>query len=158
MRVFRIARDLDGTLAAEIDVYLDRIDDEIKRREAVIIPIREGAASIAASVVLNGSSRHEFLVDTGATLTAISQQMATDLGYRLGPQLRWVRVRTANGVVEAPIVVMNSVSIEGCTVDNLEAIALPHTSPELGLLGLNFLNHFKYTVDNKRRELRLERR
>ena len=158
VRVFRIARDLDGTLAAEIDVYLDRIDDEIKRREAVIIPIREGAASIAASVVLNGSSRHEFLVDTGATLTAISQQMATDLGYRLGPQLRWVRVRTANGVVEAPIVVLNSVSIEGFTVDNLEAIALPHTSPELGLLGLNFLNHFKYTVDNKRRELRLERR
>jgi clan AA aspartic protease (TIGR02281 family) len=158
LRVFRIARQLEGSLAAEIDIYLDRIDDEIKRREAVIIPIREGASSITADVVLNGRASHEFLVDTGATLTAISQQIAIDLGYRLGPQLRWVRVRTANGVVEAPIVVLNSVSIQGFTVDNLEAIALPNTSSSLGLLGLNFLNHFKYTVDNKRRELRLERR
>lgn len=157
-RVFQIAKGLDVSLAREVDLYLEKIDDELKRREAVIIPIREGARSIRAPVVVNGGSRFEFLVDTGASLTAISQDMARELGYRIGPQLRWIRVRTANGVVEAPIVVLESLSIQGFTVENVEAIALPRHGSKAGLLGLNFLNHFKYTVDANRGELRLQPR
>jgi predicted aspartyl protease len=53
-----------------------------------------------------------------------------------------------------------SISLQGYAVHNLPVIVLPDSkgrSLNLNLLGLNFLNYFKYSVDSTRGEFRLER-
>ncbi|MBI4583503.1 MAG: TIGR02281 family clan AA aspartic protease [Planctomycetes bacterium] len=158
VRYFQAARQLDPALTTDVQLYLEKIDDAIKRKEAVIIPIPERATSLGTDVVLNGAAAYRFLIDTGASMTAISSDIAAALGYRQGQEQEWVTVRTANGVIQAPVVLLDSLSIQGFYVRNLKALILPNHVTTTGLVGLNYLNHFKYTVDAGKKEFRLERK
>jgi len=159
VHVYGIARGLDPGLGSEIDAAIDKIQDALSRREALIIPIPQGATTIQTDALINGQTSFRFIIDTGATYTSISQSMADALGYRLGPNTETVRVGTASGVETVPVVILDSVNIQGYAVRNLRAIVLPPRSQaELGLLGLNYLDHFRYTVDAGRKEFRLEKR
>ena len=80
--------------------------------------------------------------------------MIEQLGYDLR-NAQFVRVRTAAGLIDAPIVHIASLDVEGYVVRNLQVLVLPDSTPPL--LGLNFLKYFRYTVDATRREFRLER-
>jgi clan AA aspartic protease (TIGR02281 family) len=85
--------------------------------------------------------------------------MALEMGYALSPDLEHVTIGTANGTILAPVVLLESVNLHGYAVRNIKAIVLPaKSSARIGLLGLNFLDHFRYSVDAGRREFRLERR
>ncbi len=159
IHVYGLARGLDPGLGSEIDGALEKIQDALSRREALIIPIPQGATTIQTDALINGQTSYRFIIDTGATYTSISQPMADALGYRIGPNTETVTVGTANGVVSVAVVILDSVNVQGYAVRNLKAIILPARSQaELGLLGLNYLDHFRYTVDAGRKEFRLEKR
>lgn len=155
VRLLLRARELDSTLATTIESLLDRIDDSLRRRNAVIIPIPANGRSLRTSVMLDGREKFDFIIDTGATYTAIPSSMAEQLGYELRRVPR-VNVRTAGGVIAAPLIQMSSVDVGGYVVRNIRVLVLP-SHLRAGLLGLNFLNHFKYSVDAQRSEFRLER-
>ena len=155
-QVLERARELDPAVEGTVDVLLARIDDALRRRDAVIIPI-SSSRSLKATCMIDGRKQQEFIVDTGATYTAIPADTATQLGYDLRDAPR-VTVRTANGLIAVPRIRLQSVSLEGYSVRNLTALALPtNLGPRSGLLGLNFLNHFRFSVDAQRGEFRLER-
>ena len=157
IRLLEEAKQLDSALAQQSDVLLGRIDDILSSREAVVIPIPEGAPSISAKMLLDGRMEETFVIDTGATYTAISETLARRLGYAFERGER-INVTTAAGRMQVRRIRLVSVSLQGYAVHNLPVIVLPDSKGRsLNLLGLNFLNYFKYSVDSTRGEFRLER-
>ncbi len=157
IRLLEEAKELDSALSQRSDAQLGKIDDILSNREAVVIPIPAGASSIRTKIVLDGRIEAEFVIDTGATYTAISETLARSLGYAFERGER-VTVLTAAGRMQVRRIRLVSVSLRGYAVHNLEVIVLPESGGRsINLLGLNFLNYFKYSVDSTRGEFRLER-
>ena len=156
-RLLQDAKGLDPALREASQALLDRIDDALKRRDAVIIPIPRGSRSIRTEAVLDGTRTYPFIVDTGATYTTVPADIAQALGYDLSRATQ-INVSTAGGVLSVPLIQVQSVSLGGYAVRNLEVCVIPSgLGPDFGLLGLNFLKHFKYSMDSARNEFRLER-
>jgi len=96
-------------------------------------------------VKLNGRVSAPFLVDTGASYVLVPQSVADEAGLKVGPDTRKMRFATANGVVEQPIVMLESVELGDARADDVPASISP--SLPVGLLGLSFFNHFTYQID-----------
>ena len=94
------------------------------------------------------------LVDTGASMVALSAAVATELGidYQRGTR---VRLGTANGTISAWNVKLDSVRIGEVTVFGIDAVVLPEAMPYV-LLGNSYLGRFQMTRDND--QLLLSRR
>lgn len=156
VRLLEQARGLDARFADVIDALLAKIRDALRPRDSVVIPMTS-SNSIRARAVVDGRVELNFIIDTGATYTAIPESVAINLDYdvRRAPK---VPVRTAGGAMKVPLIQMQSVNLGGYIVRNLKVLALPDDlAPGVNLLGLNYLNHFKYSVDARKREFRLER-
>jgi clan AA aspartic protease (TIGR02281 family) len=148
---------ISPSLKESAESLLARVDDAVKRREAVIVPIAPGSRSIRTRAVLDGGKEFTFIIDTGATYTTIPSSLAQELGYTVGPPQ--YAIATAAGIISVPMIRIQSLSLGGYSVHNLDVLVLPtEIGPDVGLLGLNFLNNFKYGVDSARSEFRLERR
>ena len=157
IRLLEEAKQFDSSLAQQADILLGRIDDILSSRGAVVIPIPEGALSLRAKIAIDGRLEENFIIDTGASYTAISESLARKLGYAYERGER-VNVTTANGRMQVRRIRLGSVSLQGYAVHNLPVIVLPDTTGRsLNLLGLNFLNNFRYSVDSNKGEFRLER-
>lgn len=99
----------------------------------------DAAGHFLANGLVNGKPVR-FLVDTGATTVALSRPDAERLGidYQRGtPTLS----ETANGLGRGWRVTLDSVSIGGTTVHDVQA-DVTDSSMSVGLLGMTFLNHF----------------
>ena len=81
-----------------------------------------------------------FLVDTGATIVAMNSNQALSLGldYQQG---RVARVETAGGVINAHQVFVDTVTVGGISVTNVEVAVLEGAHPKDILLGMSFLKH-----------------
>jgi clan AA aspartic protease (TIGR02281 family) len=150
-------KELDPSLAESAQLLLDKIDDALKRRDAVVIPIPPGSRAIRTEAVIDAVRACPFIIDTGATYTSIPWDVALALGYDLASARR-LDVSTAAGPIASPLIQVQSINLEGYSVRNIEVLVLPPgAGTGAGLLGLNFLKHFKYGVDSRRGEFRLER-
>jgi clan AA aspartic protease (TIGR02281 family) len=156
-RLLDEVRRLDAGLRPAAETILARIDDALKRRDAVIIPIAPEGRSYRTQAVVDGRGSYTFIIDTGATYTTLPSQVAAELGYDTS-RAQQIQLSTAGGVISAPLLQIHSLDVGGYSVRNLQVVVLPPgVGPAEGLLGLNFLKHFKYTVDASRSEFRLER-
>jgi aspartyl protease family protein len=83
-----------------------------------------------------------FLVDTGATLTAVSVPLAqrAELKARTGGVP--VRISTANGTVSAELTTINSLRFGNVKAGGLDAVIAPNIG-ETNVLGMNFLSRLK---------------
>lgn len=82
----------------------------------------------------------KFLVDTGATFVTFSGAKARRLGvdYTKGQRSS---AQTAASVVNTWLVKLESVSIGGIEIRNIDAMVIPGDHPKEVLLGNSFLNH-----------------
>jgi aspartyl protease family protein len=96
----------------------------------------------------------QFMVDTGASLVAMSQAQADSLGivYRDKPM---GFAQTANGTVGVHMVTLDSVRIGGALVANVPAMILAAPMDHV-LLGNSFLTRFQMRREND--VMRLEKR
>jgi len=89
------------------------------------------------------------VLDTGASLTILATDIMARLGYDpANPALDRQRIVTGSGVEYAPRTRVRSTTAIGQMVANLDVLC-HDLSPESGvdgLLGLNFLRHFKLTI------------
>lgn len=120
-----------------------------------------GGAALIVPVHINGSGPFDFVLDTGATITCVDEQLSAQLSL---PAVRGV-IGTAAGVGgqgELSLVEIDSLSMGGVSAHGLEAcvINLEHLSGmglELdGLIGLNVLREFRVTLDFERSIVTLE--
>lgn len=90
-----------------------------------------------ARVTLNGHETR-MLVDTGATLTALSPQTAQRAGIAPATGAPPIYARTANGVVQARPASIDELVIGGATASNLK-VAISPALNGVDILGMNFL-------------------
>lgn len=91
-----------------------------------------------ANVSINGTERR-MLIDSGATVTALSQETADLAGVDYGEGLLPVMMRTAAGTVQAQTGTVETLDIGGIEARDLKVVI----SPALGtmdVLGMNFLS------------------
>jgi aspartyl protease family protein len=81
----------------------------------------------------------KFLVDTGASLVALSERDARKIGLDTDNMDQNAEVRTAAGRVKASTAVINKIEIDGVTVKNVQAVVIDK-GLEHSLLGMSFLN------------------
>lgn len=96
----------------------------------------------------------QFMVDTGATVVALSQAEAERIGldWRNAPR---ALTQTANGPVPVYRVSLNTVRVGDVEVGNIDAVVVPAPMPYV-LLGNSFLGRFQMRRDNDL--MRLEKR
>ena len=132
---------------------------ELKGQEGkIVIRFAPGTRNIPVGAVLNGEMNQTFIVDTGASLVTIPRSTAEALGLVIdGNPMR--KILTAGGVKYAPEVNLYSITIEGWEVNNVRALVLDISEqPELGLLGLNYLERFRMDMNTDEGLLLLEPR
>ena len=98
----------------------------------------DGNGHFMAEGQVNGA-HVRFLVDTGATLVTLSASEAKRLGidYRRGQQ---AVSQTANGRVLVYRVRLDSVTVGGMTIRDVDAVVNDAPGMEVSLLGMSFLN------------------
>jgi clan AA aspartic protease (TIGR02281 family) len=124
------------------------------------IPIEKNGAIVIVDATLNGKASAKLIVDTGASYTMISSAKAKELGIDLDGSRRTIPFHTANGVIQAPLADLESITVGGMEIKNLTAAihdALPNTRVT-GLLGLDFLSHFRMDIDTQKGVLHLEKK
>jgi aspartyl protease family protein len=89
------------------------------------------------------------LVDTGASVVALSYEDAEQAGLAPRTLTYDVPINTANGRVEAARVVLDRVEIGNVLVRDVEGVVLPRGAYEGTLLGMSFLNRLsRFKVEN----------
>jgi clan AA aspartic protease (TIGR02281 family) len=108
--------------------------------EVALLPQTDNTYVVPALV--NRKYMATFLIDTGASYTVITPQMAEALGVKPTAQNPTVPVTTANGILYAPIVKLKHVSLGGMQVDDVDAVVTPlGDTPQIsGLLGMSFFH------------------
>ena len=97
------------------------------------------------------------LIDTGASLTIFTPDVLEQRGIRYRDTGRTADFNTANGTVRAPVYTLDALSVGDWQVRQLEigVLDLAGMSGVDGLLGMNFLNHFRFFIDQNEALLRL---
>ena len=109
-------------------------------RNVVITPDRQGHFRVEASV---DGRRLDFMVDTGASVIALTERDAGRLGIRPIRSEYTAVVKTANGSVKAAPVSLDSVEVDGIHVRDVRALVLPDDALSENLLGLSFLSRLR---------------
>ena len=95
-----------------------------------------------ANAVINGISL-PVVVDTGATMVALSSDTARRLGIMPAQSAFRVSVSTANGTLTAAPVMLNEVRVGGIRVENVQAVIIPGGVLSVSLLGMTFLSRLQ---------------
>ncbi|RDJ26874.1 TIGR02281 family clan AA aspartic protease [Bosea caraganae] len=99
--------------------------------------------------------RVKMLVDTGASVVALTEDDARALGIRPAASEYNMSLRTANGVVRGARVNLREVRLGSILVRNVEAVVLPAGALSMSLLGTSFLAKLQgYEVQTGRMILR----
>jgi aspartyl protease family protein len=80
------------------------------------------------------------VVDTGASMVALSAETASRLGIRPDVSRYVIPVSTANGVVAAAPVRIARIRLGSLDVTDVDAAVLPPGALSINLLGMSFLN------------------
>ena len=124
------------------------------------IPFEKQGQVVIVEATLNKKTAAKFVVDTGASYTMISSAVAKELDIDTEQNRRTAPFQTANGVIQAPLVSLESITVGGMEIRNLTAAVhdVLADSRVAGLLGLNFLSNFRMDIDTQKGVLHLEKK
>ena len=98
------------------------------------------------------------LIDTGASITAISMPYFQSLKHSDKTYLGRFSVNTAAGQVLASMYQFSELKLNHAVVNNISVVVLPMRNIDKinGLLGMNFLREFDFKIDQRRSQLLLK--
>ncbi len=113
------------------------------------VPIkRRSGKTPVIDVTFNGNQVFEMILDTGASGTLITQQMAVSMNLKPRGTLN---ARIADGSeVEFKTSVVNSIAVGGAVVNNVEVAIAPKA--DIGLLGHDFFENYDVKILSKQVE------
>jgi len=111
-------------------------NQQVAGKELRVTMARDGHFWVTASV--NGVETR-MLIDSGATVTAISEQTAHASGVDTGKGISPVMLRTANGVAPAETGSIDELRVGNIVARNLRVVSAPGLG-SLDVLGMNFLS------------------
>jgi len=145
---------------------LNKANNIIRRIEAQTEPDRHYAAEVSlqalgnqflVDALLNNSQDAVLLLDTGASLSIISTELLAVLAIANQPMDRMAWFSTAGGRIKAPIIQLDRLALDGVVVENIEVGVIGEFDNNQfdGLLGMNFLRHFDFFIDQNEHKLQL---
>jgi aspartyl protease family protein len=84
----------------------------------------------------------KLLVDTGASLVALTKTDARRIGINTDKLKQNAKVRTASGEIDAATAMIERIEIDGVTIKNVQAVVI-EKGLEHSLLGMSFLNRLE---------------
>ncbi len=135
----------------------ERISEFKGQENKIVIRFQPGTSEITATATLHDRLDHNFVIDTGASFVTIPYATVEALGLEDNLSQHQQEVQTAGGTVYANAVTLASIELQGWIIYDVKALVidLPNR-PELGLLGLNFLNKFRLDLQAEKGVLTLE--
>ena len=114
------------------------------------IPLEKLGGSFIVQATLNNGRAARLIVDTGASMTVLSTNIAIDLGILGTTDNELLTVNTAGGSVQVNMNYLHSLNVGEAEAQHV-AVAI-HDLPDIpeqidGLLGMSFLKHFLITLD-----------
>lgn len=111
-----------------------------KVTEVTLLPQHDSTYVVPA--IINDKYVSTFLIDTGASYTVVTPKMIEYMHIKIPKNVDKIPVSTANGVVFAPIIQLNHVTIGGMTVSHVDAV-ITELGDEMHISGLLGMNYFK---------------
>jgi aspartyl protease family protein len=134
------------TLAAHSDTPVEPNPENT--RAIVVAPDSRGHFRVDARV---DARPMDFVVDTGATMVALTARDAAALGIHPAASDYTIAVSTANGASRAAPVTLNKVEIGSITIRDVTAMVMPENALSENLLGMTFLSRLqRYEYSNGR--------
>ncbi len=90
------------------------------------------------------------ILDTGATNTAISHEIAKTLGYNILRPNKFVVIDTAGGSVIQPCITIGSIKVGSEEIDNLDNVICNLQFDQQGIngiLGMDFLIKYNFLIN-----------
>jgi clan AA aspartic protease (TIGR02281 family) len=131
----------------------DESDEREKNNNLVQpIPLKQFADQYVVEAKLSGN-QVALLIDTGASITAISKQYFDNLNNRY--KINFIgrfSIGTAGGSLMASMYQFRELTINHVTVEDLPVVILPMLDIKNadGLLGMNFLREFDFKIDQQK--------
>jgi clan AA aspartic protease (TIGR02281 family) len=124
------------------------------------IPLRRRGNHFLVEAQPGSGDSLELLIDTGASVTILTPAALAHHRVAYRDTGRQALFSTANGRVQAPVYRIDALTVGDWEVRGLEIGVLELGSGGAidGLLGMDFLQHFRFFIDQNRAELRLSLR
>ena len=125
--------------------------------ETTGVPLIRRGDHFLVDARINNAKPVRLLIDTGASMTILTPAALDRSGIRYSKTGVQHVFNTANGQVTASVYRLDSLSVDDWQVSNLEIGVLDLAgSPSIdGLLGMNFLKHFQFFIDQNQALMRL---
>jgi len=128
------------TRVASVQPVVPTRSDESYGRTLTLDANRQGHFQVEARI----DGRHiDFMVDTGASLVALRESDAAEVGIRPVPRDYTAIVSTANGKIKAARAKLDRIELGDITVYDVPALVLPDEALSQSLLGVSFLSRLK---------------
>jgi clan AA aspartic protease (TIGR02281 family) len=119
------------------------------------VPYRDVGGQMHVEGQVDGVSV-DFVVDTGASMVVIPRTVADQAGISTEGAAS-ISIQTANGIVDAPVVKLDSFDLGSLHVDGISAVVHNiDAGGQMGLLGMNFLSAYRMTIDHEHHVLILD--
>lgn len=113
--------------------------DELEQPVGGVIIKADASGHFRGKVLIN-DVQMPFMIDTGATQTAIPERMASDASLPIGNK---IQTNTAGGLVTNHATRLSTMRLGNAELKNVQAYINPHLNEVL--IGMNTLKHFRMT-------------
>lgn len=155
---YQLASILPGAANAQ---RLARIRNAIAGQNTVEsgVPLARKGSHYLVDVRLNGVPTR-LMIDTGASVSALSRQAAAQLVDSAGLLLQGeTQLATAGGRISSPVYLADTVSIDRHDLYGVEWVVIDYPDTDVdGVLGMNVLSQFEFKLDQQRSILLLRPR
>lgn len=131
-----VSQALDHNLAQRLQEAPERKDDIHSPGQVTLEPSDDG--HFTATALINGRPV-SVLIDTGASIVALSHEDAERVGVQVSPDDFTKRVQTANGIAKVAPILLESIKIGEITLYNIEAAVSEPGRLGTTLLGMTFI-------------------
>lgn len=122
------------------------------------IPLRRAGNHFLAKMGINGQVEGYFVLDTGASLTVISHDIAQKAGITLDDSLPILPVKTASGIIFPPVAHVERFTLVDLSLPggNVVVHDIHFGKGVSGLLGMDLLSDYMVTLDTENATLILK--
>ena len=122
------------------------------------VPLSRTHGGWVTDVTVNDERRARFLVDTGASISVLSPELARALRIERDPGSPLIKLMTLAGAITAPLTTIPSLAVGGLEASLVKAV-IYDVGPDIdGILGNSFLDRYQVTLDSAHARLVLRLR
>ena len=135
-------------------IELPGLVSKIQEIQIPLIPV--GGGNFLVDTVLNGRIKARLMLDTGASLITLTEEIGRQLGISPYSGSAELPFNTAGGEEWMPLVALETVKIGSAETKLVEASINSHIKDIDGLLGMSFLGDFRFEIDRTNKRLTLK--